>query len=61
VLLFFLGGLTGVATDFSLKVLEAIDMQVMPFLLLGFFSLAFMWAIRDLYKVAAITIASSDV
>ena len=61
VLRFFLGGRTGVMLDFSLKVLDAADMHVIPFLLLGFFSFDFMCAIRDLYNVAAITIASSDV
>lgn len=62
-LFFFLGGLTGaeLPPQFSLKTLEATDIQVTPFLFFGFISLAFMWAIKLLYRVAAITIASSDV
>lgn len=61
VLRFFRGGRTGKALDLSLKVLEAIDMQVIPFRFFGLRSFDFMCATRDLYNVAAMTIASSDV
>lgn len=63
VLLFFLGGRTGMELpDLSLFKLEVTDIQVVtPFLFLGFLSLAFIWATSDLYSVAAITMASSEV
>lgn len=44
-LLFFLGGLTGIT---SVGMLDVIDMQLIPFLVLGLLSFDFMCAIRDL-------------